>query len=357
MSMNHNDTQVGQLVINLIETKSQFDELAQQEGLNANELYLVSNDNTDPVVGVNYANSKLTYTTEGGASVDIVSVTDLKTAMSLSSVASDGSYNSLTSKPSINGIELTGNKTTSDLGISLNYSTTQITNKPSINGITLTGNLTTSDLNISYSDLDDLPTIPTVSSTYIAGNTGAALTSAGVDQALTNYVPKTRSVVGYGALSGGGELTENRRITHKNGPTGLETAAVKVGVDQYGHACLGGSITASDVGAIPLSYTVLQTGTSIDGSKTNVVIFGLQSETLGFSTTPTLGKTTTIHYINETENAISLTIPYNLVNTTYYNGQKLTANEVVSIPVNTSKRFDVLLVQSGSDVYAMINEL
>jgi hypothetical protein len=99
--MNHNDTQVGQLVINLIETKSQFDELSQQ-GLNANELYLVSNDNTDPVVGVNYANSKLTYTTEGGASVDIVSVANLKTAMSLSSVASDGSYNSLTSKPSIN---------------------------------------------------------------------------------------------------------------------------------------------------------------------------------------------------------------------------------------------------------------
>ena len=45
------------------------------------------------------------------------------------------------------------------------------------------------------------------------------------------------------------------------------------------------------------------------------------------------------------------------VGITYYNGQKLTANEVVSIPVNTSKRFDVLLVQSGSDVYAMINEL
>ena len=355
--MRSNDTQVGQLVINLVETKNQFDEIASQEGLNANELYLISNDNSDPLVRVSYANSKFTYTTEGGSTVDIISVSNLGTELGLSNVATDGSYSSLTSKPQINGVELTGNKSTSDLGISLNYATTQITNKPSINGVTLTGNLTTSDLNISYSDLDNLPTIPTVSSTYVTGNTGAALTSAGVDQALTNYVPKTRSVVGYGALSGGGELTENRRITHKNGPTGLETAAVKIGIDQYGHACLGGSITAEDVGAIPLSYTVLQTGTSIDGSKTNVVIFGLESETLGFSTTPTLGKTTTIYYINETENSISLTIPYNLVNTTYYNGQKLTANKVVTIPVNTSKRFDVLLVQSGSNVYAMINEL
>lgn len=349
------DSQVGQLVINLVETKGQFDEIASQEGLKANELYLISNDNSDPLVRVSYANSKFTYTTESGSNVDIISISNLGTALGLTNVATDGSYSSLTSKPQINGVELTGNKSTSDLGISLNYATTQITNKPSINGVTLTGNLTTSDLNISYSDLDDLPIIPTVSSTYVTGNTGAALTSAGVDQALTNYVPKTRSVVGYGALSGGGDLTENRRIIHKNGPTGLETAAVKIGVDQYGHACLGGSITASDVGAIPLSYTILQTGTSIDGSKTNVVIFGLESETLGFSTTPTLGKTTTIHYINETENSISLTIPYNLVNITYYNDQKLTVDKVVTIPVNTSKRFDVLLVESGSNVYAMIN--
>ena len=329
--MNQNDTQVGQLVINLVETKSQFDEIASQEGLNANELYLISNDNSDPLVWVSYANSKFTYTTEGGSNVDIISISNLGTALGLSNVATDGSYSSLTSKPQINGVELTGNKTTSDLGISLNYATTQITNKPSINGVTLTGNLTTSDLNISYGDLKNLPTIPTVSSTYVTGNTGAAL--------------KKKKKNG------------NREITHKDAPTGLATSAVKIGTDRYGHVCLGGSITAEDVGAIPLSVSLSGTATNIDGSKTNIVVFGQQSETFGFSTTPTLGKTTTIHYVNETENAINLTIPYNLVNTTYYNGQKLTANKVVSIPVNTSKRFDVLLVQNGSNVYAMINEL
>lgn len=355
--MRSNDTQVGQLVINLIETKSQFDEIASQEGLNANELYLISNDNSDPLVRVSYANSKISYTTEGGSTVDVISISNLKSELGLTNVATDGSYSSLTSKPQINGIELTGNKTTSDLGISLNYATTQITNKPSINSVTLTGNLTTSDLNISYSDLKNLPTIPTVSSTYVTGNTGAALTSAGVDQALENYVPKTRSVKGVGALGGGGELTGNREITHKDAPTGLVTSAVKIGTDRYGHVCLGGSITAEDVGAIPLSLSLSGTATNIDGSKTNIVVFGQQSETFGFSTIPTIGKTTTINYLNETENSISLTIPYDLVTTTYYNGSKLTSNQVVNIEPNKCKRFDVLLVQKESDVYAIINAI
>ena len=35
-------------------------------------------------------------------------------------------------------------------------------NRPSINGVTLTGNKTTADLHISYNDLEDTPTIPTV---------------------------------------------------------------------------------------------------------------------------------------------------------------------------------------------------
>ena len=41
-------------------------------------------------------------------------------------------------------------------------------NRPSINGVTLTGNKTTADLNISYNDLDDTPTIPTMSAIFNA---------------------------------------------------------------------------------------------------------------------------------------------------------------------------------------------
>lgn len=41
-------------------------------------------------------------------------------------------------------------------------------NRPQINGVTLTGNKTTSDLGISYNDLDDLPSIPTLAAIFNA---------------------------------------------------------------------------------------------------------------------------------------------------------------------------------------------
>ena len=67
-------------------------------------------------------------------------------------------YNDLTNKPQINGVELQGNKTTSNLNISYN----DIGNKPTINGVMLQGNKTTSNLNISYNDLKNKPTLATV---------------------------------------------------------------------------------------------------------------------------------------------------------------------------------------------------
>lgn len=41
-------------------------------------------------------------------------------------------------------------------------------NRPQINGVTLTGNKTTADLHISYNDLDDLPDIPVMSAIFNA---------------------------------------------------------------------------------------------------------------------------------------------------------------------------------------------
>jgi hypothetical protein len=354
--MTSNDTQVGSLVLNLIEDKNIFTSL-QQSGLSANELYLLANDDLDPVVSVNYNSgaAKFTYTTDQGNTADIISISNLKTAFNLSSVASDGLYSSLSSKPSINGVELSGNKTTSDLGISLNYTSDAITNKPSINNVTLTGNLSTADLNIDYNDLTGKPNIPTVSSNYIAGNTTAALTSAGVDAALTNYVPKTTQVTGTGALSGGGALNRNISITHKAAPTGISTSAVKIGIDEYGHACLGAGITAGDVGAIPIKYSVESSATALDGTNTNIVIFGLQSETIGFNVIPEFGKTLSIQYVNETENEITLTIPSNIVNSVFVNGDKLTENYTLNIPSQKSKRLDLLVIQNGSNIYGFVN--
>ena len=253
------------LIINKLESKDIYDYLVAHDEIGVNELYLIPNDNIDEVVSVSYSSTqnKFIYTTASGNSTDIVTVANLKNMLNLASVASNGQYTSLTAKPSINGVELNGNKTTSDLGITLNYNSDSITNKPSINGVTLTGAQTTNSLHISYSDLANLPTIPTTSNTYVAGDTGAALTSKGVEGALTNYVPKTTSVTGTGALGGGGQLSGNVTITHNSAPSGLNTSAVKVGVDSYGHVCVGQPITASDVGAVSIKHTVTTSATGI----------------------------------------------------------------------------------------------
>ena len=66
-------------------------------------------------------------------------------------------YTDLNNKPSINGVELSGNKTTADLNIkegTTNY--TELNNKPKINGVELAGELTTDDLNIDIDVVDNL---------------------------------------------------------------------------------------------------------------------------------------------------------------------------------------------------------
>lgn len=355
--MTSNDTQVGQLVLNLIENPSLFNSLVNN-GLNANQLYLVANDNSDPVTSVNYVSSgtpKLTYTTDLGNTTDIITIANLKSALSLSSVALDGLYTSLSSKPSINGVELTGNKTTADLGIVLNYESASIINKPSINSVTLNGALSTSDLNISYRDLDDLPTIPTVTSNYVAGNTTNAVAASAVEQALTNYVSKTRTVTGTGALSGGGELSTNIAITHNAGPNGLSTAAVKVGVDSYGHACLGSAITAQDVGALDSSYSILNSAQSINLSTlTTGIIVGTAPETMSFTGTPKFGYPYKIYYVNGASSSINLTIPYDVVNVLYINNIKQTSNKIVSVATDACLTIEFSIFQQGNQTIAFL---
>ena len=70
-------------------------------------------------------------------------------------------YNQLINKPSINGIPLSGNKTSSDLHLFTgDYS--DLSNKPTINGVTVEGNLTSADLNMFDGDYDHLTNKPTL---------------------------------------------------------------------------------------------------------------------------------------------------------------------------------------------------
>lgn len=70
-------------------------------------------------------------------------------------------YNQLINKPSINGIPLSGNKTSSDLHLFTgDYS--DLSNKPTINGVTVEGDLTSADLNMFDGDYDHLTNKPTL---------------------------------------------------------------------------------------------------------------------------------------------------------------------------------------------------
>lgn len=77
-------------------------------------------------------------------------------------------YNELTNKPSINGVELNGNKTSEQLGISGGTDDyEELNNKPTINGVEVVGDLTAEDLGLSgggsgtdnYNDLSNKPSI------------------------------------------------------------------------------------------------------------------------------------------------------------------------------------------------------
>ena len=70
-------------------------------------------------------------------------------------------YNQLINKPSINGIPLSGNNSSSDLHLFTgDYS--DLSNKPTINGVTVEGSLTSADLNMFDGDYDHLTNKPTL---------------------------------------------------------------------------------------------------------------------------------------------------------------------------------------------------
>lgn len=100
-----------------------------------------------------------------------VSVLDLIKSVEAGGGSGTTNYNDLGNKPSINGVTLSGNKTTSDLGITIPTSTSQLTNNSGFITNTvnnLTNYTKTTDLSAvatsgSYNDLSDKPTIPSYS--------------------------------------------------------------------------------------------------------------------------------------------------------------------------------------------------
>ena len=67
------------------------------------------------------------------------------------STGGTSNYDELSNKPRINGVELSGNKTSGDLGFEGTTNYTELDNKPKINNVELTGNKTASDLGLQPS--------------------------------------------------------------------------------------------------------------------------------------------------------------------------------------------------------------
>lgn len=302
------------LVINKLQSKEIYDYLASQGRIGLNELYLIQNDDDDLVVkNVNYDPElkKFTYTDADGNIFDVVTLAVLKNGLNLSEVASNGSYNSLI-------------------------------NQPKINNVTLSGNKTTADLHISYNDLSNQPTIPTLTENYIASDTSKAMTGKATAEALGNYTIKTRRVTGTGALSGGGDLSQDRTITHNAAPTGLTPTASKVAVDSYGHVQLGSTIQPEEIGAIPITYNIVNSCANIDAHDYGtILIVGTQNESVSFSSVPPFGQRLRLYYANVTDNPITVTVDpanFNVATYFFFNGHILTSayNYVVEAKSNLS---------------------
>ena len=124
-----------------------------QDGTNGND----GRDGADAKInGVN------TLTLEAG---DNITLEQEGSTLTISSTASGGTtdYANLENKPSINGVTLNGNKTTSDLGINIpdvsNFITKDVNN---LTYYTKTSDLSSVATSGNYNDLSNKPTIPTV---------------------------------------------------------------------------------------------------------------------------------------------------------------------------------------------------
>ena len=170
-------------------------------------------------------------------------------------------YTDLSNKPQINSVTLTGNKTTSDLGIDevpdvgenddgkvlkASYSGgvgtyswqtgggsggtsdyTDLTNKPQINSVTLSGNKSLSDLGIAAAA--DIPTVPITeiqrNSTTISPVSGVVNISVPTSAADVSAIPTTEK----GANSGVATLDSSGKLTSSQLPSISEVPTVGSG--------------------------------------------------------------------------------------------------------------------------------
>lgn len=176
---------------------------------------------------------------------------------------------------------------------------TSLSNKPSINNVTLTGNKTTSDLGISYTDLANKPTIPTKTSDL--NNDSGFITNTlddNLDANTFNITNVSNINASHFNLNSGGTSTSLDSIVLAN-----QSAVTQLGTDKQDKLTAGTNITIdannviSATGGGTSDYTDLENKPSIN----NVTLTGNKSlSDLGITdTTYTAGTNVSISANNE----------------------------------------------------------
>lgn len=131
-----------------------------------------------------------TLTIEAGSNINIEQEGSTMTISATGGSGGTSDYSDLSNKPKINNVELSGNKTTSDLGIDIpdvsNFITKDVNN---LTNYTKTSDLSTVATSGSYNDLSNKPTIPTTTN-ELTNNSGFITNAV---NNLTYYYLKTET--------------------------------------------------------------------------------------------------------------------------------------------------------------------
>ena len=175
-------------------------------------------------------------------------------------VVESSSYDDLTDKPQINGVTLSGNKSTEDLGI-LATETDPVFVASAAAGISaadITAWNGKSDFSGSYNDLTDKPTIPTVPTDVSAFTNDAGYISSETDPTVPSWAkqPNKPSYTAQevGALPAGTQIpSKTSDLTNDSGFITSETDPM---VPSWAKQSTKPSYTASEVGALPANTPI-----------------------------------------------------------------------------------------------------
>ena len=314
------DVNVNQLVINTL-TKAQYDAALANDQISDTELYMITDDNVESYSKTesdqkyatktelsDYVQTSTLTTTLADYALsseipttvaELTDASDYATVASLATVATSGSYNDLSNKPTIptvNNATLTikRNNTTvdtftanasEDKAINISVPTT-VAELTDASDYATTASLATVATSGSYNDLSNKPTIPTVDQTYDGTSTnaqsGVAVKSA-IDAAVSSAYKAAGSVAfaSLPALSSANEgkvynVTDSFTTTAdfvegagKSYPAGTNVVVVNTSGTTYKYDVLAGFV---DLSGYQLANTaVTHTASTAAGSATQPV--------------------------------------------------------------------------------------